>query len=1021
VLLAGLLVPVALHLGVATAVAECSAAVEGAAAAEQMAKACDHPVEVMSARSETSQVFANPNGSSTMEISAVPRWVHRPDGSWADVDTTLTVGEDGSVAPVAVPLDVRFSSGASEPLVTVGRGAGQVSMSWPGALPKPMLNGSTATYPDVLAGVDLQISATVTGFTQVLVVKSAKAAANPALRRIAYGLSGSGVSFEQNEQGGVSASTSYGMELLRWGGGSMWDIADGSVASGAEGRGRQADVTSELVDGRLQLEPDSALLTGPETEFPVYIASPPSFAPSKTRWAYATNPAINRDDGWARVGKDPALGYVARSFFEFPLASGDQTLAGSQILSATFRIVLWHSHSCEGSPTPVQLWRSSGGITPPRTPWSPALQVWLDTQSESANKESCRVEETPTMTFENNLAGDLQANVNNGSYTLALKAPNESTHIEWKKFFPDTAKLIVSYNHVPAVPASADMSIDPSFVCGSPLRVNAANGLTLRARLFDSDPGQNVRARWTVSGIPAQYAPADSAFAPSGSDFTTTIPAAAFASNGSYSWTVRGDDGIHTGGNGPPCEFTVDSTVPGVPGVSSTDLALGTGLIVPAPLPSAVVGRTAAVRLTPAVGDNDVAGYLIGLGAGAARQPVVWVPAGSDGSAIAPIVPIESGATANVLRVQARDMAGLLSGAVQYRFRANAGSATAVPGDATGDGWADVTTMADASGGTRALWRWNSKPGGTEVWTPVAPQDAVGSYPAGTDALNGDFDGDGRSDVAIFQSQGTGSAVTMQRSDGTNLLSTPSPLWSDASWAPSRMKSAAGDVTGDGKDDLVVVRDEGQMHFKIWVFASTGSPGNPSFAAPAVWWDNGPGNADWNRSKLVVGDFNGDGKFDVGNFYDYGSCWTKLWVHYSTGSAFPAGVMVWDGGAYNACWDRFKAIVGDFTGDGKDDVGTFYDYGVCQIKLWIHPANAAGTGFDSPSMHFDSGPNSWCLTNVADISVSDVNNDGRADLTAVYRCCTPYAVSVWRFTWNGTRMSAPALTWTGRLTTGRYQ
>jgi hypothetical protein len=994
--------------------------VESAAIAEQMAKSCDHRVQVVSGQSETSRVFANPDGSSTMEISSVPRWVHRPDGSWVDVDTTLTVREDGSVAPVAVPLDIRFSSGASEPLVTIGRGAGHVSMSWPSALPKPVLSGSTATYAGVLDGVDLQVSATVTGFTQVLVVKSAKAAANPALRRIAYGLSGSGVSFQQNEQGGMSAFASYGTEVLRWGGGSMWDSTDGSVASGAEDRDQWAAVPSELVDGRLELEPDAALLTGPETEFPVYIASPPSFAPAKTRWAYATDPATNRNDGLARVGKDPALGYVARSFFEFPLSSGEQTLAGSQIISATFSIVLWHSHSCEASPTPVQLWRSGGITATPHTPWSPALQAWLDTKSESANKESCRVEETPTMRFENNLAGDLQANVNNGSYTLALKAPNESTHIEWKKFFPDTAVLTVSYNHVPTPPAAADMSIDPSFACGSPLRVNAVNGLTLRARLLDGDPNQNLKARWTVSGIPAQYAPADSAFAPSGSDFTTTIPAAAFTDNGSYSWTVRGDDGIHTGGNGPSCQFTVDSTVPGAPAATSTDLALGTGLIVPAPLPSAVVGRTAAVRLTPPAGDTDVAGYLIGLGSGAARAPVLWVPAGSDGSATAPIVPIASGSTLNFLTVKARDMAGQLSGAVLYKFRANAGSATAVPGDATGDGWADVTTMADAPGGRKDLWRWTSQPGGVAVWTPVAPQDATGSYPAPTGPLHGDFDGDGRSDVAILQPDGTGSELTVQRSDGTNLLGT-SELWSDASWAPSRMKSFAGDFTGDGKDDVAVVRDEGALHWKIWVFASTGAPGTPSFAAPAVWWENPPGWADWNRMKLVVGDFNGDGMFDVGNFYDYGSCWTKLWVHYSTGSAFQAGVMVWDGGAYNACWDRLKVIAGDFTGDGKADVGTVYDYGTCQVRLWIHPANAAGTGFDGPSMHFDSGQNSWCWDNILDPIVGDVNNDGRADLTVTYRCCIPYGVNVWRFTSNGVTMSAPVQIWSGRLTTGRYQ
>jgi len=67
-----------------------------------MAKRCGQRVEVLSGRSENTQVFANPDGTSTFTSTAVPARVHRPDGSWVPVDTTLRARPDGTVAPEAL-------------------------------------------------------------------------------------------------------------------------------------------------------------------------------------------------------------------------------------------------------------------------------------------------------------------------------------------------------------------------------------------------------------------------------------------------------------------------------------------------------------------------------------------------------------------------------------------------------------------------------------------------------------------------------------------------------------------------------------------------------------------------------------------------------------------------------------------------------------------------------------------------------------------------------------------------------
>lgn len=138
------------------------------------AKLCDSRVEVANRRTETTQVFANPDGTLTEEQALAPVRVHQGD-QWVPVDLTLQRRSDGSVAPIAHPLALTFAgatSGAGEhEVVKVGEDTDQTGLAWNGALPEPVLNGRTITYRDVRPGVDLVFHAHATGYEQHFVVK----------------------------------------------------------------------------------------------------------------------------------------------------------------------------------------------------------------------------------------------------------------------------------------------------------------------------------------------------------------------------------------------------------------------------------------------------------------------------------------------------------------------------------------------------------------------------------------------------------------------------------------------------------------------------------------------------------------------------------------------------------------------------------------------------------------------------------------------------------------------------------
>lgn len=315
-LAAGVGVPVA--AGPVPAAATAATAVQASA----LAAATGQPVEVMADRTDWSQTFAEPGGGFEATESLMPRRVREPDGSWVPVDTTLSVQPDGSVSPGAITTGLTLSDGGSGPLYTLAENGQSLSVSWPyGSLPVPALSGATATYPNVLPGVNLLVSATPTGVSDVIEVTSVSAAANPDLRRITFPQTTTGLSVSADAQGALTAADSGGNPVFTAPPPQMWDSA-GSAPAGPIGarRAASAPVPSagtvpagaagpvpgdadgvmgvSAAAGSVSLTPVASVLSGAAVVYPVFID--PSWDVTKAgaaTWAEATETGAGGGSG----------------------------------------------------------------------------------------------------------------------------------------------------------------------------------------------------------------------------------------------------------------------------------------------------------------------------------------------------------------------------------------------------------------------------------------------------------------------------------------------------------------------------------------------------------------------------------------------------------------------------------------------------------------------------------------------------------------------------------------------------
>lgn len=543
----------------------------------------DTSVLVPEKAEQNTDVYANADGSFTQVVSSRPVNFQDESGDWQPIDTTL-VADGGRLETAANSVQVSLAAGtvaargvSTPDLVTITLPGGQViAYSIQGAAAvKPVVEGSTALYRDMLPHTDVEVTAFESGEKETLVLKSPQAA-NSWL----FPLRLQGVTPRLEADGRVAFLDATGVAVAWIPRGYM---QDSHVELPTGEPSTSSDVTYELVqtgtDWALRVTAGQAWLQDPARVYPVRMD--PSITTYTTTDAFVDNdtstPASTQNGTSLAVGYDNES--PARSYIHFDNFGADG-LANRQITAVTLR--LWHTWSWDCTthlPVTVhpvtQQWTDTalGTSTLP----GPTVGSAIGTLTIADNNPACtntgadrskgawRDVALSTATF-NTWAGG------GANYGLSLRA-SETDPKSWKRFTSSDfsggslePRLIVTYNDVPQVTARATT---PATACVTGTSRPALQTLTptLSATVTDTEgTAQSVTFEWWQVGGAAALGSVTKTSIASGTTASHTFTAGNLAEAGAYSWRVKTTDGLSTSAWSSFCEFSVFTDVAPVAG-----------------------------------------------------------------------------------------------------------------------------------------------------------------------------------------------------------------------------------------------------------------------------------------------------------------------------------------------------------------------------------------------------------------------------------------------------------------------
>lgn len=241
-----------------------------------------------------------------------------------------------------------------------------------------------------------------------------------------------------------------------------------------------------------------------------------------------------------------------------------------------------------------------------------------------------------------------------------------------------------------------------------------------------------------------------------------------------------------------------------------------------------------------------------------------------------------------------------------------------------------------------------------------------------------DFDGDKRHDLAFFYEYGEEAArIHLLTSDGVAFdYSGPEGWWRVDQGFRLRdvVHALAGDFDGDGRTDLAALVDEHDCAARLDVFLAK----DGHFAEPEAggWWAS-PAYCARRTPFAASGDFDGDGLADIAFVYRINIGETRIDVLRSDGTRFVAAPEGW--WQSEGYWPGRVAQVlpGDFDGDGRTDLAALYDYADCQSRVHVFLSTGRDFQYSGPEAWWRSY--AFCAAGVRHAASGDFDGDGLAD------------------------------------------